>query len=384
LSTRYIALDRKYLNESNISIIKKLISKTDRPIQVAIDTDGYKKSNNGGVDYVYSKEETELLLDLHNHIKSSGNGSLLLSEFTKMKSPGDFIYTWKMEQVLEANSKIDEVVSNIEKNNFSPFESMLYIHKIASNFIYMEDAESEKNLERSRVLPSIFSSKEIVCSGYATFIKAVVDRLNTKMIKGKLSCDYVGCKIMNTDKDGNLKENEIFGHTHNLIYIDDPKYKIKGYYVEDACWDASTTDKEKVWYAKGFAHCLYPVYDLINLETKLYMHVYHKDRISNLLYSREKDLKNPTMEKISKKLDMFRVPEIVLKNGLFSKPIKLDKYKKALHVVVSKTSNFTPEGVENQVEREIQKSLYTSKKTFSKHSINCFAKYNQKNDSRAK
>ena len=373
LSKNYIALSRECLIEENVEKIKDIVLKSDLPVVVAIDREDLSKPNKGPVDYVYNERETRLLMDLNQFLLEHSKQGLLLSDFSKITIPRDFNYLWKMEEVVEANNKIDEVVAVIEENNFSPFEAMLYIHKVASSFIYNKDEES-KFVEESRVLPSILNYDTIVCSGYASFVKAVVDRVGNDLLKGKLRCDFVGCTIADKEKNGNIDAQKTSNHSHNLVYIDDPKYKIKGYYVEDACWDAPTSRGKK---ANGFAHCLYPVVDLINFEHKIYMHHYTKDRKSNILCAKNKEFQIAFIEKIYKQIELIRMPEIVLKNVLLSKPISMEKYEQGLKTVVSKTIK-NKEKVLDVVEKELNKSIKCAKYVFLDDSVNCFSRHLRK------
>jgi len=204
--TFFIALDRNSITKENIEILKNNIAeliKDKAYIHVAIDGDMKLKSNDSETDYLYSKDELELLNDLDTFLISNNINSLKICERQRLTDLDDLKDAWTLDQVITANTKIDKIVNNIKSYNLSPFETILYIHKIVSSFKYNGDDK----LEVPRVLPSILTSNKIVCSGYASLVKAIVDKLDIPELK----CDLVGCNI--------IKKGMAYGHTHNIVKI---------------------------------------------------------------------------------------------------------------------------------------------------------------------
>lgn len=363
-----IGLDCNSITKENIDTIKKHIldlKKVGAEIHVAIDGDMHNKSNDSETDYLYSKEEIEMLSDLDGFLLENGIKPLKICEVKRVNDLDDFDKGWTLNQVVSANNKIDSIVATIKKNNLSPFEAMLYIHKFASTFKYKDDI----NIESPRVLPSILNSDKIVCSGYATLVKAIVDRLNIPELK----CDLVGCSI--------VKRKSIGGHTHNLVTIKDPKYGIDGVYVEDACFDSKKDDYEK---GRGFGHCLYPVNDVMNFNNGVgYYNPDFPDRFSNLLINSRGFIesmaqlgnKNKIKKLIYNIKEYFKykqTPKLVKTYGDKSTPIPLQTYKEGLIALYS-TVYDDPKKVEELVDKQIENSKINSMKTFNSSADNTFS-----------
>ena len=360
-----IALNGDDINRENIDLIlekMKVAKQKGFEFMVGIDGDMSTKSNDDKVDYVYSKAQMELLLELDNALKNNGYSGVVFSEMRRIDKPEDFDRKWSLEQVVNANREIDGYANYILKNNLSPFEAMIYIHKMASQFVYRDGI-----LENGRVLPSILNSTDIVCSGYASFVKAIVDRIN---LPG-LTCDLKGCDIGN--------KGVMSGHCHNLIHIEDSKYEIKGTYMEDACWDSREEGRKK---GRGLAHCLYPVGDVLHFAGgKTYSDEPSKTRLSNLIFDpisvaeTLKKLDQNFFEKIIYrigKLFKSKPPlELVNKYAGESAPIDIEKYKEALKEVL-RTKYSDEVEIERIVNEDIENSINTSLENFTQTSQNVF------------
>lgn len=361
-----IALNSHYITKETIDKTKRIIDElTDEGIRIyfAIDDSMAKRSNDSEVNYVYARKQIELLVDVDAYLKAKGHGELLINENNLVTTYNEYIQGWSLGKVLVANKKINEIVDYIKKNNFSPFEAMLYIHKWASSFEYKEGDETEI----SRILPSVLNSNKIVCSGYASLVKAVVDKLNFPGLK----CEMVGGFL--------IKGTFTSAHCHNIVHIKDEKYEINGTYIEDACWDSRKDGYEQ---GKGFAHCLYPVNDLYHFSNRVayynetvtnrYENIMVNSRISSeaLKYKDENIITQMILRK--KQLDKLRNnSELVRMYGDVSTPIELIKYEQALRVVYSKMykdANY----IEELIKKEIENSRVNSARTFAKDATNSF------------
>lgn len=363
-----IALDRDEINETNINEIIKIINDAknkNQTIRVCIDNVTVK-SNSAGIDYMFEPKELMLLTKLDNSLKDNKFSNLSITELIKISKLEDFQYSWSLNQVIKANNKVDEYVNYIKENNLSPFEAMLYIHKIASNYTYSEGS----SIHDGRVLPSIINNGQIVCSGYASLVKAIIDRVNMPGLRCDLKSCYIG-KIVN-----------IGGHTHNLVTIEDTKYDIKGTYLEDACWDCK--EKED-GIPKGFAHCLYPIEDVMHFSNGTrYFDSDKNDRISNLIFDTEDYLSE--LGKINKNgishffsdlpkniKNIFHIPKMVKIYKKESKPIVLSKYIDALTFLYT-NDGFSKSEVEEKIARDIKISKEQALSSFTKRSMNVFSK----------
>lgn len=367
-----IALDKECIYKESVDEIKNivtLLNKKDINIRVGIDTLNSNQLNDEMTNYLYNKNQTELLSSLHNFLVDSKCEGIVIGEFIQIKGIDDLAKTWTFQQVAEANNQIDEIVSFIKNAKLSTFETMLFIHKAATSFEY--NNTDDKFLEVGRVLPSIFKDEKIVCSGYASFVKAVIDKLNMEnILKGVLTCELVGCRLEEKDANGEIKDT---AHCHNLIHIEDEKYGIKGVYVEDACWDCAKNQSKDMEDGRGFVHCLYPVSDLLHFKNKIYKQKFNKKRIHNLLYAkRRREFINPKIENIAKGIDDFHIPYAVWRNFFNSKPIPLQTYKDGLENVIKIFTRKNAAFAKVEAEREIEKSINRAKKLFTEKSKNSF------------
>lgn len=364
-----IALNKEDITRENIEAIKQhivLAKKKGLNVKVGIDSSSLKK-NDSGIDYMYNKEQIQLLLDLDKSLKDNELPSLVLSELKQLRSADDFKDAWTLDKVVDANNRLEFIAQHIIDNNFTPFEAMIFIHKWTSRFVYNS---SVSGLESSRVLPSILTTDKIVCSGYATLVKALVDKVN---IPG-LECDLVGCSIIGKNSSG--------GHCHNLVRIKDDKYDIDGFYIEDACWDSRKKDSNQ---ARGFGHCLYPVEDVMHFEGKVrYFNEDSEDRIDNLLFDSKKfakSLKSFRSNKLTKfiinTIDNFKTkttPAIVKHYAGKGDAIPIEKYEEAMSVVYSTLSKDKSEKViKDAIERDIEASKENASHTFTPAAKNSFA-----------
>lgn len=165
-----------------------------------------------------------------------------------------------IKEVERTNAFVHNIANYLKKLNPSPFEAAVFIHNFCSSFFYNEVNKQYG----SRVLGDVIASGNIVCVGYATMFKAIVDELNIKGLSAKLNTAFI--------------LNNITGHSNNLVSVEDPKYNIYGSYMEDACFSSISENKYS-----SFSHCLYPVEDILNDKT-LFAY-YSKKYQAGLYYS---------------------------------------------------------------------------------------------------
>ena len=355
----YYAIDKESLTPENIEKTKKycqLMLQEGQEIRVCIDGEMLKQKNNSKINYVYSAEEMNAIIELNNFLVQNGMiKEIMFSEMTRFIDDSfDKDGCWTLSQVLKTNNDLDAIVERIKAKNLSPFETMLEIHTyITSTFRY-----NTNGLESSRVLPGIFNNQEIVCSGYASLVKAIIDKLGMP----ELECDLVSCKFVD-------EHNEIMeAHCHNLVKIRDKKYGIDGYYVEDACWDS----KELPFYGEaekggeGVAHCLYPVSDVLNFnEIGKYVSNDEDNMFSNIIFNMS-EIQGGIKGRIKTAIKNLKartkgyVPTIVKNYGKNSPPIPLETYARALRIVYNDEPN-----AEEMIEFIINGSISRAKKVFN-------------------
>ena len=115
--------------------------------------------------------------------------------------------------------------------NLSPFERYIYAYNVVKQ--YKQYKENEKNKSASRELYAILENEYMVCVGYSHMLEDLLNKSGIKSIY----------RIMGVDDSYDKKdEKEVVkinwnGHARRLVYINDPKYGIDGFYVADPTWD---------------------------------------------------------------------------------------------------------------------------------------------------
>lgn len=122
--------------------------------------------------------------------------------------------------------KMNEMLQDIDKFNFSPLEKIMYVYDIVRDRIYNEVAEGEDK-HISRNLSSALLGDHIVCVGYAKIFKALLNKLG-------ITCTVVS--LCNKEKTG--------GHNRNVIYIKDDKYGVDGVYYFDPTYDSKENEDD--------------------------------------------------------------------------------------------------------------------------------------------
>ncbi len=263
-----------------------------KQIELVIDDDGYKKHNSKdiAVPYNYSTEQMEKLSELYYY-----TDSMYFSEFKpKALLPFDENSLWTYKEVVGANYTKNFFVGEFEKLNLTPFEKILIVHHYVTLCVYQdidfkdtkdfgniasrypklfEDLETEAkqkdksfgpetDAEKSRTFLTAYSStiqskqaelkihyKGFVCTGFASYAKAIIDSMNDKNIQ----CEFISPIFYKKDT------NKINGaHSILLVTIKDDEYGIKGTYGWDPCWDAG---------CGSFSFCLFPLEDYINYKS---------------------------------------------------------------------------------------------------------------------
>ena len=108
--------------------------------------------------------------------------------------------------------------------DLSPVEKLMFAYDIMKTFKYHEN-DCNKNM--ARYPDKILKSGDIVCVGYANFLKDILKGLDEGL---KVNCSGVSAY--------DVKHNCFIGHERNLVKVDDDKYNIHGIYALDATWDS--------------------------------------------------------------------------------------------------------------------------------------------------
>lgn len=301
------------------------------------------------IEYSYSKEETKQLCDFNEYLKDAGmKEDIRFSELFEVNNDREFEECWTLKQVLKANGEIKDVVAFIKKNKFSPFEAMVYIHKyVSSLFSYSnlkEDEQFNRSTENARNIVYAYEHFNIVCAGFSSLVKAIIDELGDP----NLSCEYLSIDVM--------KDLKMSGHACNKITIHDEKYDIDGQYREDTCWDCKSED-----FKEGtFAFCMQPMQEF-------YSFLDGKDFRSSAIGGRLASMG------ILSFVDMLVRPNSsVWGEKDAANPIPLQKFKKAFEIVYASEGDLDDYKRRRKIEKIIKSSFMRAVATFKRDAKNSF------------
>ena len=210
-----------------------------------------EQSVSAPINYTYTINEindiAQIYKRINDNIKKSNCNPVGLY-FTDSETQEDLSSSrLSFEDVININQKIDDVVDIIKEKRFTPYETMLYIHNWLTSFEYKNKGSS------SQMIIGPLNGSDIVCAGYVSLTKTIVDKLNMP----GLECGFTSLKTILEDKSDYDKS-----HVICLIKIKDEKYNIDGIYHNDATWDCRRRNKREDMRNTGrFAHFMYPVTD---------------------------------------------------------------------------------------------------------------------------
>lgn len=154
---------------------------------------------------------------------------------------------WNDSEFDKTYDLLNKKCNNVQTLNLSPFEQFLCLYNESTNRVYNEEKENESWIT-SRSIVGINNSNNIVCAGYANWLKAMCTYLQNPNIKCiSLPVDYF------------VKDVYKASHKVNMVYIKDEKYGIDGLYYADSCWDSKKTETSTM----KLSHCLIPIRDML-------------------------------------------------------------------------------------------------------------------------
>lgn len=164
---------------------------------------------------------------------------------------GDLL--WSVEQIANANSKLDNLVEKIKSKNLSPVEQLMYAYKEVTKRVYTKENRDKGESEfLSRDIYGLLNSDKIVCVGYSELFKEIVSRL-------ELGSDaQVFLNLVQTNDSNHAR------HENCIVYIKDEKYGLDGYYYFDPTWDAQVKNDKMI---TKFSYFLLPLSEVRNITT---------------------------------------------------------------------------------------------------------------------
>ena len=120
--------------------------------------------------------------------------------------------------------------------NMSPFEKYLFAYNIVKK--YKKYKENEENKDQSRHLYEVLDGDYMVCVGYATLLRDLLNKLGIDSKHYSASVEIGLDKVAN---DALVLPDDVLtqdaGHARLEVHLVDPKYGIDGIYLADPTWD---------------------------------------------------------------------------------------------------------------------------------------------------
>lgn len=346
-----ITIKKSSINTENLQMLKVFAEKMlSNGLNVSICIHDSQENDDFNIDYLYSNDQINQIIDLNDYLLEKGmKDQIRFNESSLVNSDIDLLTTWSLDDVIKANKNINDVVEHIKKNNFSPFEAMTYIHMhVTSNFKY-----TEGRLEECRSIVGAYQGK-IVCAGYSSLVKAIVDKLNDP----NLQCECIGADLY---KKHFFRYEFEGGHSHNLIHIKDEKYNIDGHYMEDTCWDSKSDDYPT---GKGFTYFMYPVTDLEYFNGMIYQQKF-SDRLYDSVFFDQEQFAEALIDSKKAFKYQLKIPEIVERYGAKSTPIPLETLRKTIFRVYPNAQALDQSSLENVIDEKLALSVQRAKRGFT-------------------
>lgn len=185
---------------------------------------------------------------------------------------------WELKHIIKSNDRVNGVCNLIKNYDLSPLETIAFIYKIVTKTFEYNENEENPNLARNIV--GVLNSNYIVCVGYSSLIKAIIDKLDYENLR--CECNTVKFKEKDIDENEcNCLLNSLDGsHMQNLVFVKDGKYNVEGVYILDSTMDSKSN---KLPSGKGFAYFMLPVEDVMHYSG--YNVIQYEDSVDQILAS---------------------------------------------------------------------------------------------------
>lgn len=241
------------------SFSDNLVKNLDKSLKLNVYIKNYKSTDYKSIEDLFKKLNAEgfnanLQFDMGQETLKVSNVKEFSNLEDKIKALGNNVsfthdyVEYSLDEIVVAQKKLNDLVEKIKKYDASPFEKYLIIYNFLTSKIYKEN---EENRAFARDIIAVMNSDSIVCVGYSEVLKYL--------------CDAVGIKCQTQNVTETKKNGEVIYHQNNLVYIDDEKYNIHGWYYTDSCWDSVQEGKED---KKQYIYCLTPMQDKDHLKNK--------------------------------------------------------------------------------------------------------------------
>ena len=296
--------------------------------------------------FLFKDSSLERIKEINDYLINLG-----IEELRFVETDGLDEAYFNMYELINAHQRINQMVKVVKDNDLSPLEAICFLYYIVcKSFFYQEDEDNPIN---ARSIIGVLNTNKIVCVGYSSLIKAMVDKLENKNLKA----ETLTIKIIDSDEKENVMSGYIEaggGHMQNVIIIKDDKYQVEGAYILDATYDSKT---ERFKTGKGFANFMFPVTDLLHYR---YLKIIQYD--NNI---------DEMLGMIGIKAESPDILPVVAKYENYSEPISFEKLTECIRRVTKIIFyNSDDEKNENRVNNTMDLSMYISQNLFTSKASN--------------
>ena len=135
----------------------------------------------------------------------------------------DGITDCTIDEFIIMRKNIDKIINKVQENKLTNLEKIIYVYDIVKKMNYKKS--NDYYSMEGRQLHKIFTSENIVCSGYSKLIKQVLTELGIQAGIYKLI----------------TKNNEL--HTRNIVHIVDETYNINCIYSMEPTWESAMKEE---------------------------------------------------------------------------------------------------------------------------------------------
>ncbi len=121
----------------------------------------------------------------------------------------------------KVGTSLNDLINSLKQLNLSPLEYSILVYDLVREKSYLHEGKDELAAE-SRDTYRALTGDSIVCAGYANIYSTIMQGLGIR-------CDEVLLNGFTKDEPG---------HARNSIYLNDPKYGVKGIFFLDATHDS--------------------------------------------------------------------------------------------------------------------------------------------------
>lgn len=128
-----------------------------------------------------------------------------------------------LEQYIKTEQKLYSFVAPLYQGNYSNLEKYVYLYDQVKNM--KQYHENEDHYDAARDLYQILFNDFIVCEGYSVVLVDLLQKVGIPAVE-------MTCAVYK-EQNPNYKEY----HSRVLVHLEDPSYRVDGYYIADPTWD---------------------------------------------------------------------------------------------------------------------------------------------------